>query len=74
MNKQKLLRWVKAAGIRTIKTMAETFTAMVSVAVVLSDVDWTYVASATLLSGLITIATCVKGLPEVDAYEDIEEE
>lgn len=62
----KTLKWLKCAGIRTIKTMAETFTAMVSVAVVVSDVDWKYVASATLLSGIITIATCIKGLPEVE--------
>lgn len=58
-------KWVKAAGIRTVKTMAETFTAMVSTAVVIGDVDWKYVASATVLSGIITVATCIKGLPEV---------
>lgn len=74
MNKEKLIRWAKAAGVRTVKTMAETFVAMVSVAVVMSDVDWAYVASATALSGIITVATCIKGLPEVDAYEDIAEE
>ena len=63
---EKNKKWLKAAGIRTVKTMAETFTAMVSVAVVVSDVDWDYVISATLLSGILTIATCIKGLPEVD--------
>lgn len=62
-NKQ--ITWIKAAGVRTVKTMAETFVAMVSTAVVLGDVDWKYVASATVLSGIITIATCIKGLPEV---------
>ena len=61
----KTKQWLKAAGVRVAKTMAETFTAMVSVAVVMSDIDWTYVASATVLSGIITIATCIKGLPEV---------
>lgn len=70
--KDKTKKWLKAAGVRTIKTMAETFTAMVSVAVVISDVDWKYVASATVLSGIITIATCIKGLPEVKTDEDIE--
>ena len=68
----KAKRWLKATGVRVVKTMAETFTAMVSVAVVMSDVDWGYVASATALSGVITIATCIKGLPEVDSYEDTE--
>ena len=62
---EKTKKWFKAAGIRTLKTMAETFTAMVSVAVVISDVDWAYVASATVLAGILTIATCIKGLPEV---------
>lgn len=70
----KTKKWLKAAGIRVVKTMAETFTAMVSVAVVMSDIDWTYVASATVLSGIITIATCIKGLPEVSVDENIEEE
>lgn len=74
MSKEKFIRWVKATGVRTVKTMAETFTAMVSVAVVMSDINWAYVASATVLSGIITVATCIKGLPEVDAYEDIAEE
>lgn len=64
--KEKTKKWLKAAGIRTIKTMAETFVAMVSVAVVISEVDWIYVGSATLLSGIVTIATCLKGLPELE--------
>lgn len=45
--------------------MAETFGSMVAVASVMSEVDWRYVASATVLSGIVTITTCVKGLPEV---------
>ena len=65
MNKEYWIKWGKAAGIRTIRTMAETFGAMVSAAVVISDVDWKYVASATALSGIVTIALCIKGLPEV---------
>ena len=65
MNKAYWKKWLKAAGVRTIKTMAETFVAMVSTAVVIGDVNWQYVGSATLLSGIITVATCVKGLPEV---------
>ena len=64
----KTKNWIKCAGIRTVKTMAETFVAMVSTAVVIGDVDWKYVGSATVLSGIITIATCIKGLPEVEEY------
>ena len=66
-NKTKKL--LKATGVRIVKTMAETFVAMVSTAVVISDVNWQYVASATLLSGILTAATCVKGLPEVKVEE-----
>lgn len=69
MKKEYLIKWGKAAAVRTVKTMAETFTAMVSVAVVISDVDWKYVASATVLSGILTVATCIKGLPEVEVEE-----
>ena len=65
MNKEYWIKWGKAAGVRTIKTMAETFVAMVSTAVAMGDVDWKYVASATVLSGIVTIALCIKGLPEV---------
>ena len=65
MNKAYWKKWLKAAGVRTLKTMAETFGSMVAVATVMSEVDWRYVASASLLSGIVTIATCVKGLPEV---------
>ena len=70
---EKTKKWLKATAVRTIKTMAETFGAMVSVAVVMSEVDWRYVASATLLSGILTVATCIKGLPEVNINEDITE-
>lgn len=69
MNKAYWKKWLKAAGVRTLKTMAETFVAMVSTAAIISDVNWQYVASATLLSGIITVATCITGLPEVSMEE-----
>lgn len=69
MSKAYWKKWLKAAGVRTLKTMAETFGSMVAAATVMSEVDWRYVASATVLSGIITIATCVKGLPEVSTEE-----
>lgn len=71
MNSKNIKTWVKCAGIRTVKTMAETFVAMVSTAVVIAEVDWKYVASATILSGILTVATCIKGLPEVSADDDV---
>ena len=64
--KEKLLDWLKAAGIRTIKTMAETAIAIIGTnAIGITDVDWLGVGSAVLLSGIVTILTCIKGLPEL---------
>lgn len=58
--------WAKAAAIRAVKTMAQCFLSMVGVASVLSDVDWRYVASAVVLSGVLSLATSLAGLPEVE--------
>jgi len=73
--------WWRAAGIRAIKTMAQTAIAMIGTCVVLSEVDWKVVASAAVLSGILSLLTSVAGLPEVDLLEgaeltmdDIEEE
>lgn len=60
------IKWWKAAGIRAIKTMAQTFISMVGVsAVVLSDVNWITTISATILSGILSLCTSIAGLPEV---------
>lgn len=64
--KEKFIKWLKAAGIRTIKTMAETAIALIGTnAIGITDVDWLGVGSACLLSGVVTILTCIKGLPEL---------
>ena len=64
--KEKLLDWLKAAGIRTVKTMAETAIAIIGTNTLgITDVDWLGVGSAVLLSGIVTILTCIKGLPEL---------
>lgn len=58
--------WVRATTIRTIKTMAETAIAIIGTNVIgVTEVDWLGVGSAVLLSGIVTILTCIKGLPEV---------
>lgn len=64
--KTKTLNWIKAAGVRTVKTMAETALALIGTnAIGITEVNWVGVASACALSGVITILTCIKGLPEL---------
>lgn len=64
--------WLKAAGTRAIKTMAQTFVATIGSAVVMAAVDWKVVASATVLAGILSLATSVAGLPEVKTNESEE--
>lgn len=59
------VKWFKAAGIRAIKTIAQTFVATVGTATVMGAVDWKMVLSASVLAGVLSIATSVAGLPEV---------
>lgn len=59
-------QWCKAAGVRAVKTMAQTFVAMVGTSTVMSDVNWVMIASATVLSGILSVATSIAGLPELE--------
>ena len=64
--KDKVLKWLKAAGVRTVKTMAETALAIIGTNTIgITEVDWVGVLSACALSGVITVLTCIKGLPEL---------
>ncbi|MBO5143634.1 MAG: hypothetical protein J6C46_11715 [Clostridia bacterium] len=62
---KKTLKWLKAAGIRAIKTVAQTALSLFTVGQVLSDVDWKMVVSASLVAGIYSILTSIAGLPEV---------
>lgn len=63
-------QWLKAAGVRAVKTMAQTFVATIGTAMVLEAVDWRMVVSASVLSGVISIATSIAGIPEVQANKE----
>lgn len=59
-------KWWKAAGVRAVKTMAQTAVATIGAAAVLSAVEWPVVASAAVLAGVLSLLTSVAGLPEVE--------
>lgn len=65
MNKEKILNWFKAAGIRALKTFAQTAVASIGVAAALSDVNWVYVFSTATLAAILSLLTSIKGLPEL---------
>ena len=60
-------QWIKAAAVRAIKTMAQTFVATIGTAAVMGDVNWQMVGSAAVLAGILSVATSVAGIPEVKA-------
>ena len=59
-------KWIKAAVVRAVKTIAQTAVATIGTSAVLSSVDWTMVVSAAVLAGLLSLLTSVAGLPEVE--------
>lgn len=65
MNKEKILNWFKAAGIRALKTFAQTAVASIGVAAALTEVNWVYVFSTATLAAILSLLTSIKGLPEL---------
>lgn len=64
--KNYIIKWAKAAGIRALKTVAQTAVATIGTSAVLGEVNWAMVGSAAVLAGILSMLTSVAGLPEVD--------
>ena len=74
MTKKKFREWIKAAGIRAIKTVAPTAIATIGSSVVMGDVKWLMVGSASLLAGILSLLMSVAGLPEISKDSEKEQE
>ena len=72
MNKYNFKDWCKAAGIRAIKTIAQTALGMLTVGLTWQEVDWKAVLSVALVAGVYSLLTSVAGLPELDATQNSE--
>lgn len=66
----KIKNWIKAAGVRAIKTVAQTAVATIGTSAAMGDVNWVMVGSASLLAGILSLLTSVAGLPELKGVED----
>ena len=65
MTKEKIVKWIKAAGVPALKTVAQTAAATIGTAAVLGEVNWVMVCSAAVLAGILSLLTSVAGLPEL---------
>lgn len=67
--KKKFLKWLKAAGIRALKTVAQTAASTIGTSALISEVNWAVVASASAVAGILSLLMSVAGLPELKGDE-----
>ena len=65
MNKEKFIKWLKAAGVRALKTVAQTAVATIGTSAFIGEVNWVAVGSAAALAGVLSLLTSIAGLPEL---------
>lgn len=65
------INWIKAAGVRALKTVAQTAVATIGTTVVMNEVNWVMVGSASLLAGVLSLLTSIAGLPELHTQEEL---
>lgn len=65
--------WIKAAGVRAIKTVAQTAVATIGTSVMVGEVNWIMVGSAALLAGILSLLTSIAGLPELEGVDQNED-
>ena len=65
-----LKKWTKAAGVRAVKTVAQTAVGLIGTSLAIADVNWQVVLSASILAGITSVLTSIAGLPEVDKIEE----
>lgn len=64
------IKWIKAAGIRAVKTMAQTAVGMLTVGIGVSEIDWVHVVSVSAVAGIVSLLTSITGIPEVTEEEN----
>ena len=66
------LKWFKAAGIRAIRTFAQTMLSMIAIGAAISEIQWRYVLSVAIVAAILSMLTSIAGLPEIKEEQEIE--